>query len=285
MSVTGRKIVKAALWDMKSFFLKDKAPKFDVDLGTRSMREHASFSGKGSKTKLCFSKDFCSFPVNNVDDYNFILMIVSHELAHYMHHHNEHEDKSPFDTKSIEAWADFFGAKVMMTLVTFGKNNIHLQEELGFKFHSGGMLNSIGKCLYQLAKTIFNIEDDRYSSRITRVGYCAAGVTSFLDSYWGNLKVSRSMDVLTRLYSQGELREWLVAENEAFALDKSIIERVNDIHLNIQGYQLAITSGLKPKMVRYIGTSYQTSPEIRDLYMKFRFQQAREQGYELTEFT
>ncbi|GIU23335.1 hypothetical protein TUM4637_06270 [Shewanella hafniensis] len=281
MSVTGRKIIKSALWDMKSFFVKGRAPSFDVDLGTRNMREHATFSGQGRKARLCFSKEFCSFQVNNVDDYNFVLMIVSHELAHYMHQHNEHTDVDNFDTKSIEAWADYFGAKIMMSLVTFGQENIALQQELGFEFHSGNMINSIGKSLYRLAQTLFNVQDDRYSNRITRVGYCAAGITSFLDSYWGNLQVSRSMDVLTRLYSQGELRDWLTTETENFALDKEIIERATEIHRHIQGYQLAITGGLKTQMVRYIETSFHRSPEMRDLYVKFRVQQARDQGYEL----
>lgn len=283
MSVTGRKVIKAALWDMKSFFVKGKAPKFDVDLGTRSMRDHASFSGKGNKLKLSFSKDFCTFQINTVDDYNFVLMIVSHELAHYMHQHNEHVDVDSFDTKSIEAWADFFGAKVMMSLLTFGQRNIELQEELRFKFHSGDMLNSIGKALYQLALTLFNIHDKRYSNRITRVGYCAAGVTSFLDTYWGNMKVSRSMDVLTRLYSQGEIRDWLTSENESFSLDKSILERATEIHRKIQGYKLEITTGLKPELQTYMGTSFQKNKDMQDLYVKFRVQQAREQGYELPE--
>lgn len=285
MSVTGRKIIKAALWDIKSFFVKGRSPKFEVDIGSRAMRDHASFAGKGNKSKLCFSKDFCSFPINNIDDYNFSLMIISHELAHYMHKHNDHIDVDTFDTKSIEAWADFFGAKVMMSLMTFGQKNMELQKELGFKFHSGDMLNSIGICLYKLACTLFNIEDERYSNRITRVGYCAAGVTSFLDAYWGDMKVSRSMDILTRLYSQGELIEWITSENESFSLDKLIIERATEIHRNIQGYQLAITKGLKSNMIPFIDTSYRTSPVMRDLYVKFRVQQAREQGYELPEIT
>lgn len=283
MPVKGRKIIKAALWDMKSFFVKGKAPKFNVDLGTRSMRGHASFTGKGNKSKLSFSKDFCSFQVNTIDDYSLVLMIVSHELAHYMHQHNEHVDVESFDTKSIEAWADFFGAKVMMSLLTFGQENIALQKELGFKFHSGDMLNSIGEALYQLALTLFNIHDKRYSNRITRVGYCAAGITSFLDTYWGEMKVSRSMDVLTRLYSQGEIFSWLTSENESFSLDKSIFERVTEIHQKIQGYKLEITVGLKPEMQSYIGTSFHKNKDMQDVYVKFRIQQAREQGYELIE--
>ncbi|WP_417655494.1 ImmA/IrrE family metallo-endopeptidase [Pseudoalteromonas atlantica] len=242
------------------------------------MREHACFSGTKSKATICFSKDFCSFKINTIDDYNFILMIVSHELAHYIHKHNEHKDSNTHDTKSIESYADFFGAKILMTLITFGpKCKSHLLE-IDTTPHSGELLNSIGRALSRLAETIFDTKSDMYSNRVTRIGYCAAGVTSFLDAYNKNLSYKRSMDVLTRLYSQGSLRDLIVDEKEAFHLDEEIVEKVNVIHNNIQGDQRSITSGLKPYFLDFIGTSYQVEPKLRQLYKEARVNIMREQG-------
>lgn len=284
MPIKSREIVQAARWDLRSFFVKGIAPKFKLELGQRAMREHATYSGRGDKAILCFSKDFCSYEVSSIDDYNFVLMIISHEFAHYFHKHNEHKDVDSLDTKSIEAWADFFGAKIMMTLATFGENNIRICRELGFNFHSGDMLDSMSNALYRLAESLFDTEDTRYSNRITRVGYCAAGVTSFLDSYWKDFNFSRSLDVLGRLYSNETLSGWLTAESHDFSLDRDVIERVNKIHNKIQGYQLDITGGLKPEFIKYLGTSYKTTPKMRDLYLRTRREQAKRQGFDLPDF-
>ena len=278
MSVTGRKLIKAAVSDLKGFFQSTSVPKFKVEYGSRNMREHACFSGQGKKAKLCFSNDFCSFNIQSVDDYNFVLMIISHELAHYLHKHNEHRDTDKLDTRSIEAWADFFCAKILMTLVTFGSKCKEILDELGASAHSGKMLKSLGQALYRLGESIYNIQDDRYSNRVTRIGYCAAGITSFIDSYHMDFNYQRSMDVLTHLYTQGEIRYWLVSEKEAFHLDHKIVDRVNDIHNKIQGYHLQITKGLKPEFSRFIGTAYQVNPKVRELYRKARLELMQQQG-------
>jgi hypothetical protein len=101
MSITGRKVIQAAISDTKSFFVQGYQPKILVELGERRMREHACLSGKGNSSKVCFSKDFCSFKIENVDDLHFVLLIIGHELAHYFHDHNQHQDESNFDSKSI----------------------------------------------------------------------------------------------------------------------------------------------------------------------------------------
>ncbi|TMP59331.1 hypothetical protein CWB77_14035 [Pseudoalteromonas sp. S1610] len=278
MGIKARTLIQSAILDMRSFFHKGKSPKFNVELGSRAMREHACFSGTQSKAKICFSKDFCSFPINTIDDYNFILMIVSHELAHYLHKHNEHKDSNTHDTKSIESYADFFGARILMTLITFGPNcRTHLLEIVPTP-HSGKLLNSIGQALSRLAETIFDTKSGMYSNRITRIGYCAAGITSFLDAYNQNFDYKRSMDVLTRLYSQGSLRDWIIDEKEAFHLDEDIVEKVNIIHNNIQGERPSITSGLKSDFLNFIDTSYQVEPKLRQLYKEARVNIMRKQG-------
>jgi hypothetical protein len=283
MSITGRKVVQAAISDTKSFFVRGHQPKIMVELGTRAMREHACFSGKGSKSKLCFSKDFCSSNVENVDDLNFFLLIVGHELAHYLHDHNQHQDAENIDSKSVEAWADFYGTKLMMTLITYGSRTMDLYSQLDVKFHGGIIIESIGRALSRLATTLFVTDSKKYSPRIARVGFCAAGITSFLDKNFGDMKVQRSLDAMTRIYSQGELEQLLFLEREAFELDRSLLENAMEIHEKIQGIKLSITQGLKIEYFNYLSTSFHTTKESRDLYIKQHIQQAKKQGFDIPE--
>jgi Zn-dependent peptidase ImmA (M78 family) len=48
---------------------------------------------------------------------------MCHEIAHYFHDHNRFNDDSEIDTKAIEAQADFFSARILLTVVTFGERN------------------------------------------------------------------------------------------------------------------------------------------------------------------
>lgn len=285
MSITGRKVIQAAISDTKSFFIQGHQPKITVELGSRVMREHACFSGKGNKSKLCFSKDFCSYSIQCVDDLNFVLLIIGHELAHYFHDHNQHVDESNFDSKSIEAWADFYGTKLMMSLITYGPKVMGLYTELGVKFHGGEIIESIGRSLSSLATTLFLTDSKKYSPRIARVGFCAAGVTSFLDKNFGDMKIQRSLDVMTRLYTQGELPQLLHLEREQFELDRSLVEKSIEIHKKIQGMKLSITTGLKPQFIDYLSTSFHRNKVSRDVYLNHHIQQAKEQGFELPELT
>jgi hypothetical protein len=173
----------------------------------------------------------------------------------------------------------------MMTLITYGVKMIELYKQLGVTFHSGEVLESIGKSLSKLATTLFVSDSKKYSPRIARVGFCVAGITSFLDTNLGNMKVQRSMDSMAILYTQGDLPQLLQLEYNAFELDRSLVEKSIEIHENIQGIKLSITKGLKIEFFDYLSTSFITTKTSRDLYVKKFSEQAEEQGFKLPELT
>lgn len=280
--LTGKDIALAAKKDLESFFENNAGFVLNLELDSNST-QHASVVGVGDKLRVRLSKEYCSAQVSGVDDLHFFLFVVSHEIAHYLHAHNEHKDESKFDSKSIEAFADFFGARVMMTLLTYGKSFIKIYEDFQFKFHGGEVLNSIGRAVSKLAETLFMNSSNLYPNRISRVGHCSAGITSFLDKQFGNIKIQRSMDLLTRIYSSGSLPEIFQKEAEQFEMDPNLIIRVDEIQKKIQGINLDITKGVKLPFKTFIGTSYSSTEASRNMQMKIRREIAKEQGFDLPE--
>ena len=58
--------------------------------------------------------------IDSPDKLHFHLLIISHEIAHVVHQHNDETDQPRDDFHALEMWADFYGSKVMMCLLTFG---------------------------------------------------------------------------------------------------------------------------------------------------------------------
>lgn len=282
--VIGQDLVLAAKKDLESFFTPAANFELKVELNSTS-RHHASVVGVGDDLRIRFSNDFCNAVVDDIDALHYFALIISHEVAHYMHSHNEHKDESENDSKSIEAFADFFGTRVMMTLITYGREFIKLYEVIGFKFHGGKVLDSVGAAIAELSDTLFKSDSKNYPNCISRVVFCASGVTSFLDKQFGNMDVQRSMDVLTRIYSAGSLPQLFKYQSDDFDMDRDFISRSDEVHKSIQGINICITRGVKPEYLKFIGTSYHSTPESREIYVESMRSIANEQGLDLPKFT
>lgn len=282
--VTGKDIALAAKKDLESFFEDEASFSLNLDLNSNSLSP-ASVVGVGKKLRIRLSKNFCSAQIDGVDDLHYFLFVVSHEIAHYLHSHNEHKDESEFDSKSLEAFADFFGSKVMMTLLTYGQCFNKLYENFKFKLNSGEVINSIGIAFSNLAEDLFNNNSDLYSNRITRVGHCCAGITSFLDKQFRDTNIERSMNVLTRIYSAGNLPNILKYEAERYDMDHNLILKSDEIHKVIQGIDLGITKVLKPIFAVFIGTVYLSTEESRNTYIEAQLDIAKSQGFDIPRLT
>lgn len=277
---TGKDIALAAKKDLESFFKDEADFSLNLELDSNYL-SHASTVGVGKELRIRLSKSFCSAHISGINDLHYFLFIVSHEIAHYLHAHNEHKDESDFDSKSLEAFADFFGSKIMMTILTYGQCFIKFYEDLGFKFHFGEVLDSISFAFSDLAENLFNTSSDLYSNRISRVGHCSAGIMSFLDKKFLDTNIERSMQVLTRIYSAGNLTTMLKNEKERFIMDPSLILRSDKIHKDIQGIDLEITKGLKPTFEIFIGTKYFSTEKSRNTYIDAQLNLAKEQGFDI----
>ncbi|WP_434145086.1 hypothetical protein [Photobacterium leiognathi] len=282
--LTGKDVVLAAKKDLESLFVPNANFELKVELDSSS-RHHASVVGKGENLRVRLSKDFCLADVSDIDSFHYFALIIGHEIAHYMHAHNEHDDETEYDSKSIEAFTDFFGTRVMMTLITYGQEHIEIYNKLGFEFHSGKVIDSIGMAISELSDSLFKADSRNYPNCISRVGFCAAGVTSFLDKKFGDVKIQRSMDVLTRIYTAGSLPQLFTLESDDFDMDPNLIVRSDEVHKVIQGIQLSICHGVQPQYFKYIGTSYHSTEASREMYVETIRSMAKEQGYDLPKLT
>lgn len=282
--ITGKDVVLAAKKDLESFFIPSANFELKIELDSSS-RHHASVVGTDENLRIRFSKDFCLAEVEDINAYHYFALIIGHEIAHYMHAHNEHKDETENDSKSIEAFTDFFGSRVMMTLITYGHENIGLYDKLGFEFHSGKVLDSIGLAIAELSDSLFKSDSKNYPNCISRVGFCAAGVTSFLDKKFGNINIQRSMDALTRIYTAGSLPQLFQLQSDKFDMDPNLIIRSDEVHKVIQGINLSISQGVKPQFLKYIGTSYRSTEASRAIYVETIRGVAKEQGYDLPKLT
>lgn len=281
--ITGKDIALAAKEDLESLFEETAHFELKIELDSNS-RHHACISGDGENLRIRFSKDFCMAPVTNIDDLHFFLIIICHEFAHYLHAHNSHNDTSDFDSKSIEAFADFFGVKIMMTLITYGKNFISLYDNLSFNSKTQKeIIKSIAEAISKLAETIFKNESPKYSNRISRIGHFAAGITSFFDTEFNSMNVRRSLSLLEIIYTTDKISELLILESNKFEMDANLISRFDEIHKKIQGSDLEITKGIKPFFKKFIGTSYNSTNESKKLEMDKRFKIAKMQGFDIPE--
>lgn len=276
----GKDVVLAAKKDLESFFKDEVNFSLKIELDVKFLH-HASIIGTGEKLRIRFSKYFCSFNISEINDLHYSLFIVSHEIAHYLNAHNKHKDESSFESKSLEAFADFFGSKIMMIILTYGNNFRKLYEKLGFKFHSGEVIDSIGSAFSDLAESLFNTNSDLYSNRITRIGHCSAGIMSFLDNQFSNTDIKRSMNVFTRIYSSGKLPNIIKSEGSQFFMDSNLIRTSDKIHKDIQGTDIGITKGLKPEFKIFIGTEYFSTEESRSAYIKAKIDLAQDQGFDI----
>jgi len=274
---TGKILFEAVRQDMVDFYSQSDGFDVKVEYGGNSI----TCKGVGEKCRIYLTKDFSSFEISSLDDFHFSLLVICHELAHYLHKHNEHHDESRLESKSIEDWADTFGARLMMTLITFGKTTKSLYNRHDGSSHGGKRIDSMASALTRLAQTYFNTSSDKYSNRLTRVGYCVAGINSFLDRYFRNIDINRSMSVMQRIYMSEDMRKIVDSEYITFMAAPADIDTIDNIHKGIQKINSSITNGLREDLKPFIETSYQSRAEERRKYLDYVQKEAERQGLKL----
>jgi hypothetical protein len=274
---TGRILFEAVRQDMADFYQQARTFDVRVEYDANSI----TCRGIGDKCRICLTEEFSLFELSSLDDFHFSLLIICHELAHYLHKHNEHHDESKLETKSIEDWADTYGARLMMTLITFGSKTQALYNQHDGSGHSGRRIDSMANALTLLARTYFNTSSDHYSNRLTRVGHCVAGINSFLDRYFKNIDIGRSMSVMQRIYLSEDMKKIVDSEYGTFMINNGDIDSIDKIHKRLQKVNSSITNGLRDDLKLFIETSYQTTKEERRRYVEYVQSEAKRQGLKL----
>lgn len=274
--ITGKNLLDAVAQDVKSFF----PGRSQFELKIEYSGNNPTCRGVGSNCRIRIPSVFKDCEINDPAELNFWLFVLGHEIAHYLNRHNDFNactEESTLESRALEDWADFFGAKLMMTLITYGEQVAQFYR--GFPENKGSARFAyISEAFAKLANTFYVSSSSRYSPRLVRIGSGVAGIMSFIDRDIGDVNVWRSVSIMQQIYRSPSLNDIVMAENMEFP---ESIEPIVQIHQNIQGLAPAITEGLAPFLMQFIGTSYNGSKEERHQYVETMRQEALRQGLEV----
>jgi hypothetical protein len=273
--VTGVDLARAAAADFESFFL----PGGEVPIRIEVRGIHAAITrGTGDLVRIVIPRDMAREVIDTPDKLFFHLFILGHEIAHVVHRHNDEADQGRDDFRALEMWADFYGAKVMMCLVTFGA-----RIRPKFKtFYPGShflepALESMGRAAERLVTGVY-ADHPRYPYPLLRVGLVSNGITSFLRREMTNAPGIWPYSVFKRLFASQPVRELMILHPEHMDPDFEPLERARRWHLGIQGGEVAIAPWLKPRVMHHLHTSFQQTEEEREASRMERERELRQAG-------
>lgn len=272
MSFTYEHVIRSAIADFESFFTPRS--NFKVNFELRNINEPAKVVGNKDGSILLFNKFSAAEHIRSLDDVMLCLLILGHELAHYVNRHNSHIDESKADSVAIEGWADYFGARVTFVLITYGPKISELLASLTsvpfarpapFSWRQSLLLGAMGKALLRAHQTLYKPGDSsgRYLKSDLRTYSFLAGVTSFFYRESGDLKEDLLLYVLKKLSIDNNLAEKVYDPRVGF-VDQEHFERTREIHIGIQGEgKRFITAGLRIEYWNLLGTGYVDDPGQR----------------------
>lgn len=262
MPLTGLAVLEAFKSDIEGFF--NPGAGFVMNTAVQGIRTR--YIGNAEKGGIAVSEDLASFEVESLESLMFLLLVLGHEAAHLLNVHGGYRDQSNEETKALEVWADFFGTKVAMVVMTIGDKVQDMVSSLPGGDKTGTRLDAIGEAIGLLATTYFETNDGRYEPAPVRVATCLAGVMSALDTFWRlngiDRDVERSISLQLRLYQAPSMKAML-ARVGAAAPDRGQIPAIRRIHQIIQGDRPSITVGMQPLPAEWLRTNYEGSEEER----------------------
>lgn len=274
MQLTGLRVLEAFKSDVESFFY----PQSGFVMNTAVQGTKTRYMGNAERGGIAVSKDLANCEVDSLERMMFLLLVLGHETAHLLNVHGGHRDQSNDDTRALEVWADFFGTKVAMVVMTIGDKMQDIVASLPCGDETGARLDAIGAAIGLLATTYFDTDDGRYEPAPIRVATCVAGVMSALDNHWKmhgiERDVERSLKLQLRLYQTPAMMAQLGRVGAA-APDRSQIPEIRRIHQAIQGNRSSITVGMRPVPAEWLRTNYEGREEERVARAEREFQRLK----------
>lgn len=272
MQLTGLHVLEAFKSDIESFFYPDSG--FVMNTAVQGTR--IRYMGNAEKGGVAISEDFANYEVDSLESMMFLLLVLGHEAAHLLNVHGGHRDESDDETRALEVWADFFGTKIAMVVMTIGERVQDMVASLPGGDKTGARVDAIGAAIGLLATTYFDTSDGRYEPAPVRVATCVAGVMSALDTFW-RLKgidrdVGRSLSLQLRLYKAPAMKAQL---GRIDTPDRSQIPLIRRIHQAIQGNRASITGGMRPVPAEWLRTNYEGSEEERMARLEREFERLK----------
>ena len=281
--VTGEWLAKTAAKDFETFFLPGQ--KIDVRIDITSIN-FPCIRTNSAGSRIIIPREMAADRIEDAANFFFHLLMVSHEIAHLVHKHTLAGRQENADHMALEYWADFYGAKVMMTLVTHGGG----VSELFREFYPGESvfdeaLTSIGDAVGRLVTNVY-ADNARYPSKLLRVALTCNGISSFLRHLYASISQTTGrtatakwyLQVFNRVFSAPSVRELMLLSPESAAFDPEPIERSRAWHREMQGEGVAITPGFWPDFLVYLHTSFDQTDEERAMSEAMRVAEFRQAG-------
>lgn len=263
MELNGRQIAELAFSDIESFFYHSANFRVRREYGQRNMKSHAMCSGSGEKMRIRLSQDFCEFQAASISDYMFMLIVLCHELAHYLNNHNSHADKEKLDSIAIEARADHFGAQIFMTLLTFGnktqKNIKSYQSDMTQKALIGALAVAINDAYEKLFKPS---DSTLYPEPEHRAMLLIVGCLSFFNRYFRPLPEGFAVWFLTTVIRVAKFVQNTDDEKQ-LANGKVIQNRMHEVHREIESKSRFRLEGLKFVYGYFLSSNFDQAVEER----------------------
>lgn len=271
MQMNYKDIVDLAIADLDEFFDDKHSSKITAETTNRRLM---SASGIDDGRKLLIEHYLANTEVDTLEDVLLCLILVGHEACHLMNNHNKQKDWAPSQRKALEAWADFYGARVTFTLITHGRRiqeviatiqgplasvnslkNVFSQERLLIAFG-----NSLDSIYMQFSSAM---PSKNYPSPSERLLIIMAGVSSFFYREFGEMNENWTFYLYSKIAFE---RSWFRQSSNDMTgkdFDYSLPVAINEIHKGIAGLSASISPGLRPEYEKLIGTGYKNTEKGR----------------------
>ena len=268
-----------ALADFEKFFLPGRGMSIPLSIG--DTRSHASAKSLGTERWVAISADMARHEIDGPTTFFFHLLILGHEIAHVVHEHTYAGEQQAEEHSALEFWADFYGAKVMMTLVTFGDQ---ISQIFRTYFPSGVTydkpLAHVAEAADRMvAANVYN-RHSRYPAPMVRVGLISNGVTSFLRHNMGSLFNPRMyLDILMQIIAGENVQRLVTLEQLQIDFATDPTERIHQWHRDMQGDRRAITPDFRLNLLPYLHTTFDQTEEERVESKRVRLAEMHSAGY------
>lgn len=171
-----KQIIKAIFDDFDSFFSNVKHENYRYIFNAK---HDLKVYRTGKKSYLNIPEDIKYLDIDLDEEKVYLLFLIGHEIAHLANKHLDHKDKNSFDTRSIEMWADFFGAKIAMSILINGKNfNQLVNSDLSDPNKGLELLSYMLNIINEIYKN--TNESEKYLDSNSRLSTTTAGIIAYL---------------------------------------------------------------------------------------------------------
>lgn len=264
----GRQVIEIIIKDVEDFF----DGTYIIEYAIEPRKSACQKIGEGAR--IVITSDISDFAVVDLSGLLMVLLEVCHEVAHYLNCHavyvSRDEELKEKEDRSLEVWADFFGAKLIMTLILLGNRVRPLAKSLGYTGLKS-LLDALNEALLAFYASRYKESDASpiYEKKDSRVGLCVAGINSVLDRA-GGINYQRSLAVFMGLHRGTDVME-KCAPDKNYMQDHHSIHVGIDIMKNLQKGGKTLFEGMDEFVAYILGAgNYDISKAERDKYVDNR---------------